>query len=366
MSPRKGTIAIEEAVLNPEGIAWHSQTAAFFAPPPQQATAAFSGADTGTSATAPPSGGAHALTAALLDIHGERLARMDATGVEYMLLSLTSGGPQAEADPDRAAAMASTANDWLAAEVAKNPSRFGALASLAMHDAHVAAAELRRCVRDLGMLGAIVNDYQDVYEDEARTVVGKAYYDDPKYHPFWAAVEELGVPVYLHPRYPAKADLAPGARYGPSKRQLLGAAVQFHLDLSYHVYALCSSGIFDRYPKVQVVIGHLGEGIPFNLWRADHWYNKPVKKKTRPSKEDYSYYFKHNISITTSGNFSTRGLKFCIEQLGVDRCLYSIDYPYDTIEEAQEWWKTVDLPDDQKEAVARANAIKLFKLPLEL
>ena len=130
--------------------------------------------------------------------------------------------------------------------------------------------------------------------------------------------------------------------------------------------------------------------IPFNLWRADHWYNKPVKKATRPSKQDYTYYFKHNVSITTSGDFSTQGLKFCLDEIGVDRCLYSIgkweselaapslfchfeliwscarlDYPYDSIKEAQDWWKGIDLPQDQKEAVARRNAIRLFKLPLE-
>jgi 2,3-dihydroxybenzoate decarboxylase len=110
-----------------------------------------------------------------------------------------------------------------------------------------------------------------------------------------------------------------------------------------------------------------------------------MKKATRPSKEDYRYYFTHNISITTSGNFNTRGLKFCIEEIGVDRCLYSIgkpfkqslarpnksadswlDTPYDTIKEAQDWWKSVDLPEREKEAVARENAIRLFKLPLSL
>lgn len=105
--------------------------------------------------------------------------------------------------------------------------------------------------------------------------------------------------------------------------------------------------------------------IPFNLWRADHWYNKPVKKASRPSKEDYTYYFTHNISITTSGNFNEPGLKFCIDQIGVERCLFSIDYPYDTIAEAQYWWHGVDLPADQKELVARGNAIRLFKLPLD-
>jgi len=147
---------------------------------------------------------------------------------------------------------------------------------------------------------------------------------------------------------------------------LLGAAVSFHLDLSFHIYAMCASGIFDKFPRVQIVVGHLGENIPLNLWRSCHWYNKPMKKATRPSKEDYRYYFTHNVSITTSGNFNTRGLKFCIEEIGVDRCLYSIDTPYDTVKEGQDWWKTVDLPEREKEAVARGNAIRLFKLPLDL
>jgi 2,3-dihydroxybenzoate decarboxylase len=124
------------------------------------------------------------------------------------------------------------------------------------------------------------------------------------------------------------------------------------------------------------------DSIPFNLVRADHWFNKPVKKATRPSKEDYSYYFTHNISITTSGNFNTAALKFCIDQIGAERCLYSIgkailffldtitncllDYPYDTIADAQGWWLGVDLSEDNKKLVARENAIRLFKLPLEL
>jgi len=121
--------------------------------------------------------------------------------------------------------------------------------------------------------------------------------------------------------------------------------------------------------------------IPLNLWRADHWYNKPSKKAARPSKEDYTYYFKHNVHITTSGNFSTQGLKFCINELGADRCLYSIgkppeffhdiranriDTPYDSVEDGQAWWRTVDLADDVKWDVGRNNAIRLFKLPLEI
>ncbi|KAK0640553.1 hypothetical protein B0T16DRAFT_418102 [Cercophora newfieldiana] len=340
----KGTIAIEEAVLNPDGVSWMAESATLFNP----------GVD-------PSKASNHGHTALLLDIHESRLAKMDAHGVEYMLLSLTSPGAQGEPNRDKARKLAADANDWLAAEVAKNPARFGGFASVSMHNAEDAAVEARRAVRELGMYGIMLNDYQVV--DQGGDSEGKKYYDAAEYDPFWKTVEELGVPVYLHPRYPQARDLQAGTRYG-DRKQILGAAVQFHLDLSMHIYAICSAGVFDRHPGVQVVAGHLGEGIPFNLWRADHWYNKPVKKATRPSKEDYSYYFKHNISITTSGDFNTAGLKFCINEIGLDRCLYSIDYPYDTIEEAQAWWKGVDLPDDQKDAVGRANAIRLFKLPL--
>jgi 2,3-dihydroxybenzoate decarboxylase len=236
----KGTIAIEEACLHPGGIEQHAKTSSFFSP----------GTDFST----------HPLTQALLDIHGDRLARMDAAGVDYMLLSLTANGPQGEPDAARAAAMAREANDWLAAQARREPRRFGALASLAMHDAAAAAAELTRAVTELGMFGAILNDYQEVVVGEGGGGDGKVYYDADEYDVFWKTVEELGVPVYLHPRYPAPGDLAEGSKYGPRHRHLLGAAVQFHLDLSFHVYAIMSSGIFDRYPKVQVVIGHLGEG----------------------------------------------------------------------------------------------------------
>ncbi|KAK3938545.1 hypothetical protein QBC46DRAFT_440145 [Diplogelasinospora grovesii] len=344
----KGTIAIEEAVLNPDGLAWIGDSAALFNPGQGQNTP-----------SAPGPASKHGLTQALLDIHDARLAQMDAHGVEYMLLSLTSPGAQGEPDPVKAQSIARGANDWLAEQVALNPRRFGAFASVSMHDAQEAAAEARRAVKELGMFGVMLNDYQST-----TTGSGKKYYDAPDYRPFWKEIEGLNVPVYMHPRYPPAEDLQPGTRYG-DRKQILGAAVQFHLDLSMHLYGLCSSGVFDAYPGVQVVAGHLGEGIPFNLWRADHWYNKPVKKATRPSRHDYSHYFKHNISITTSGDFNTQGLKFCIGEIGVERCLFSIDYPYDSIEEAQNWWKGVDLPEEQKEAVARRNAIRLFKLPLE-
>jgi 2,3-dihydroxybenzoate decarboxylase len=242
MAAPRGTVAVEEAVLNPEGVAWHAKTAVFYAPGASEKDIR-----------------EHALTKALIDIHGERLARMDATGVEYMLLSLTSVSVQGEPDAAKAATMAVSANNWLAEQVAINPKRFGGLASVAMHNAKAAASELKRAVKELGMFGAIINDFQEVYDESTKTVK-KVWYDGPEYHPFWAMVQELDVPVYLHPRYPVESEVQPGEMYGPGRRHLLGAAVSFHLQLSYHVYALVSSGIFDLYPRAQIVIGHLGEG----------------------------------------------------------------------------------------------------------
>ena len=241
MAAPKGTIAVEEAVVNPHDLDWLSEVSSMYAP--------------GTTTKH------HTLTQKLTDIHTDRLAHMDAEGVEYMLLSLTSPGPQGEPDPSLASTLASRSNDWLAAEVAKNPARFGALASLSMHSGAGAAAELRRAVRELGMFGALLNDFQSVWDGNAEGKQGRRYYDVDEYHVFWEAVQELGVPVYMHPRYPQPTDLEPGAttQYGP-RRHLLGAAVSFHLDLSFHLYALMSSGVFDLYPKVQLVAGHLGEG----------------------------------------------------------------------------------------------------------
>lgn len=175
--------------------------------------------------------------------------------MEYMLLSLTSPGCQGESNPEIAAQVAREANNYLAAEVAKNPQRFGALAAVSMHSSQDAIAELHRAVNELGMFGVLINDFQSHGLDGSE----KLYYDTPAYDLFWEMVQELKVPVYIHPRYRIKPDLEPGTMYG-DRKHLLGAGVQFHLDLSFHIYAICSSGVFDRYPGVQLVVGHLGEG----------------------------------------------------------------------------------------------------------
>jgi len=236
----KGTIAIEEAIIDPAGVEAHSF--AQFQSLMRPGSDAVSGLST------------HERR--LLDIHDERLKSMDEHGVEYMLLSLTSPGVQGEADPAKAKSMAQVANDYLAGEVKKNPTRFGAFAALSMQNAQDAAEELRRAVKELGMFGGMVNDFQC----KGANAEQKVYFDTPDYDPFWETVQELDVPIYFHPRYAIPQDLQPGTKYG-DRKHLLGAGVQFHLDLSWHLYAICSSGIFDRFPKVQIVAGHLGEGL---------------------------------------------------------------------------------------------------------
>jgi 2,3-dihydroxybenzoate decarboxylase len=235
----KGTVAIEEAIIDPAGVEAHS-------------FAQFQ------SLMQPGSNAASGLSAherRLLDIHGERLKSMDEHGVEYMLLSLTSPGAQGEADSDKAKSLARVANDYLAEEVKKNSKRFGAVAALSMHSAQDAAEELRRAVKGLGMFGAMINDFQS----KGPNAEEKVYFDTPDYDPFWQTVQELDVPIYFHPRYAIPQDLEPGTKYG-DRKHLLGAGVQFHLDLSWHLYAICSPGVFDRFPKIQIVAGHLGEG----------------------------------------------------------------------------------------------------------
>jgi 2,3-dihydroxybenzoate decarboxylase len=239
----KGTIAIEEAIIDPAGVEAHSMA--------QYQGLLRPGSD--------PAAGLSAHERRLLDIHGERLKSMDEHGVEYMLLSLTSPGAQAEADPEKAKNLARVANDYLAGEVKKNPKRFGAVAALSMHNAHDAANELMRAVKELGMFGALVNDFQS----KGAEAEEKVYFDTPDFDPFWQTVQELDVPVYFHPRYAIAQDLKAGTKYG-DRKHLLGAGVQFHLDLSWHLYAVCSSGVFDRFPKVQIVAGHLGEGYVHN------------------------------------------------------------------------------------------------------
>ena len=286
----------------------------------------------------------------LIDLFDRRLAEMDASGIGCEVLSLNANGIQEIPEAAKAVALAREANDALAAAVVKRPDRFAALAALPMQDPQAAAAELQRCVRDLKFKGALVNGFSQV--GAANSAV---YYDLPQYRPFWAEVERLGVPFYLHPRYSL-----------PSRRQryeghpwLLGSPWDFAEETAIHSLRLMGCGLFDEYPKLQIVIGHLGERIPFDLWRLDH---RLSKLPGRPAKRTMAEYFRQNFHITTSGNFCTQSLIHAILTVGADRVLFAVDYPFEDHAQASAWFDAVEIAEQDRIKIGRDNAKALFAL----
>ena len=291
------------------------------------------------------------------DINKLRIEKMDAHGVGYKILSYTAPGVQDVWNKAEADALAVEVNDHLAKEIKGFEDRLGGFATLSMHDPKTAAEELRRCVTQYGFKGALVNDTQR--NDESGT--GMIFYDTPDWDVFWSTVQELDVPFYLHPRNPTGVFYE---KLWEPRKWLLGPPLSFAQGVSLHLLGMVTNGTFDRFPKLQVVIGHLGEHIPFDLWRINHWFEDVKKPLGLDCKKTIRDYFQQNIWITTSGHFSTPTLEYCIKEIGVERILFSIDYPFESFEDACNWYDTVELGGDVKsvKAIGRDNAAKLFKL----
>jgi gamma-resorcylate decarboxylase len=293
------------------------------------------------------------LSGRLLDIHEKRLHLMDRHGIEMMLLSLNAPAVQAIPDPARANEIARRANDWLAEQVAKRPARFQALAALPMQEPDLAIRELERSVKTLGFKGALVNGFSQVRE--ANTAV---YLDLPQYLPFWATVERLGVPFYLHPRNP----LPSMAQIYEGHPWLLGPTWAFGQETAVHALRLMCSGLFDKHPRIQIILGHMGEGLPYSMWRIDNrnaWTKAPPRY---PAKKRIGEYFSANFYITTSGNFRTQTLIDAILELGVDRILFSTDWPFENIDHAADWFDAASISENDRRRIGRDNAVRLFNL----
>ena len=291
----------------------------------------------------------------LLDIHDTRLGQMDEQGIELCILSLNAPTVQAVPDVRAAGELARRANDYLAEQVARRPDRFRGFAALPMQDPELAAAELERCVRDLGMCGAQVNGYSQVGDELIVTD-----YDDPAYRPFWRAVEALDVPFYLHPRNP----LIQHAAIFKGHEWLLGPTWGFGQETAVHALRLAGSGLFDDCPRLQIVLGHMGEGLPFSMWRIDHrnaWMELPP---AYPARKQIAEYFRANFYITTSGNFHTPALVNAIEELGPERIMFSTDWPFENIDHAARWFDAAPIDEATRRAIGRTNAERLFKLGL--
>jgi gamma-resorcylate decarboxylase len=289
----------------------------------------------------------------LLDIHEKRLRLMDEHGMEMMILSLNAPAVQAIPDPNKANEIARRANDFLAEQVARRPQRFQGFAALPLQDPDMASRELERCVKDLGFRGALVNGFSQLGE---RTL----YYDLAQYWPFWGVVAALNVPFYLHPRNPLPKDAA----IYEGHRWLMGPAWAFGQETAVHALRLMGSGLFDKYPQLQIVLGHMGEGLPFNIWRVDY-HNAWVKfPQPYPAKKKIGEYFSRNFHITTSGNFRTQALIDAMLEIGADRILFSTDWPFENIDHAAVWFDAADISEADRLKIGRTNAIRLFKLEL--
>lgn len=293
------------------------------------------------------------LSKRLLDIQEYRLRLMDEYGMEMMLLSLNAPAVQAIHDTAKACEIATRANDFLAEQVAKRPDRFQGLAALPLQDPERATRELERCVKDLGFRGTLVNGFSQV--DTPENVV---YYDAPQFDGFWKTVQELDVPFYLHPRNP----LLSRARIYEGHPWLLGPTWAFGQETAVHALRLMGSGLFDRYPRLRIILGHMGEGLPYSMWRIDNrngWTDAP---KAYPAKRTFAEYFQENFYLTTSGNFRTQTLIDAILEIGADRILFSTDWPFENIDHAANWFDATSISEADRLKIGRTNAVNLFKL----
>ncbi len=289
----------------------------------------------------------------VMDLHGRRIRLMDEHGIEMMLLSLNAPAVQSIPDPKKAYEIARKANDYLAENVAKRPDRFQALAALPMQDPEMAARELERCVKEMGFKGALVNGFSQVGDPD--TIV---YYDMKQFWPFWATMEKLDVPFYLHPRNP----LPQHSKIYEGHGWLMGPSWAFGQETAVHALRLMGSGLFDAYPKLNVILGHMGEGLPFSMWRVDHCNAWIPNRHSYPAKRKIHEYFQDNFYITTSGNFRTQALINSMLEIGSDRIMFSTDWPFENIDHAAVWFDNATISEDDRQKIGRGNARKLFKL----
>lgn len=293
-------------------------------------------------------------TTEILDLDGIRLEAMDRAGIDLAILSLNAPAIQSILDLSTAVSTAQKANDAIAAAIQRHPKRYAGLAALPMQSPEAAARELQRSVKELGFKGVLVNGFTQRENADAAV-----YYDIQEYREFWATVSELDVPFYLHPRMPLPSQSENLKDHPWLKSSPWG----FSVETATHALRLCGSGLFDQYSNLKIIIGHLGEFIPYNLWRMD------ARMKFSPrgyrGEKLLGYYFKKHFHVTTSGNHCDATLRCALEMLGSEKLYFSSDYPFERMEDAARWFDGSQvLSDEERQKIGRQNAIRLFKLDL--
>jgi 5-carboxyvanillate decarboxylase len=282
------------------------------------------------------------------DLGAQRLADMDASGIAKQIVFLTAPGVQVF-DAATAVALSSDLNDRLLGETRKHPQRYAALAAIAPQDLSKAVKELQRAI-PLGFKGAVINSHTQ-----------GEYLDQPKYWEIFEAAEALDVPLYLHPNTP------PPAMIGPFlPRGLDGAIYGFAVETGLHLLRILVAGVFDRFPRLKIVVGHLGEGLPFWLFRLDFMHRSMVASKryegAKPLNHPLSHYLKSNVWVTTSGMQWAPAILFCQQVLGVDRVMYAMDYPYQFVPEEVKVTDELRISEDDRRKLYQLNAEQVFRL----
>jgi len=289
------------------------------------------------------------IVARLQDLDERRIADMDANGISMQILGLTAPGVQVF-DSDTAVSLAAATNDELAEAIGRHPDRFAGLATIAPQAPAKAAEELARAVTQLGMKGAMINSH----------TMGE-YLDDPKFWDIFEAAQSLGVPVYIHPVTPPAAMIGPFLEKG-----LEGSIYGFAVETSLHMLRLVVSGVFDRFPQLTIVVGHLGEGLPFWLYRLDYMHRASVVAKRyeaiKPLERKVSDYLRERFYYTTSGMPWEPAIMYTRSVMGPDRVMYAMDYPYEFVPEEVAASDALPLDETEKRSFFQSIAEKVFAL----
>lgn len=285
----------------------------------------------------------------LQGIGAQRIAHMDESGIDRQIIGLTAPGVQVF-DPAIGSALAIDANDQLAEACRAHPTRFTGMAAIAPHDPANAVKEMERAVKKLGFRAIIINSHTQGH-----------YLDEPQFAPVLEAAEALDVPIYLHPQTPPPTMIKPFLDAG-----LDGAVFGFGSETGLHMLRVITGGVFDRFPKLQFIIGHAGEALPFWLYRLDYMHTATVRSQRypfmKPLKHPVSHYLRNNVTITNSGVAWQPAIEFCQKVIGVDRVLYAMDYPYQYVPDEVGFCDAMTISAADKKAFFQTNAERVFKL----
>jgi predicted TIM-barrel fold metal-dependent hydrolase len=282
----------------------------------------------------------------LHDFGALRIKEMDEAGIDIQVLS--HGAPSAQKLPaETAAALTQRVNDRLHAVVTANPKRFAAFAALPTAVPEAAADELERATKQLGFKGAMLHG-----------LANGTFLDDKKFWPIFARAEQLDVPIYLHPSQP-HPDVARiyYQDYVKDFPMVARPAWGYTVETATLAIRLVLSGVFEKHPKLKIILGHLGETLPFLVWRIDQALSRPGNKSM-----SFRDIFCGNFYITTSGNFSNPALLCCVMELGIDHILFAVDWPFVMNPPAMEWMQTVPLCDEDKAKILSGNAKRLLRM----